>query len=67
MIATTGGDLYAGGQLFTVDDTGALAQDLGTDATFAVNVTATPEPGSILLLAGGLAGVALLVGRRRRA
>lgn len=67
VIATSGtGQFYTAGQLFTVDATGGLAMDLGTDAMFTVAVTATPEPGSVALLAGGLAGIAMLVRRRRR-
>lgn len=69
VIATSGAD-YAGGQLFAVDASGNLVEPTGADAFFsaafgpAAPASAVPEPTTVLLLAGGLAGVGVLARRR---
>lgn len=50
---------------FTVDER-RFAMDFGQVQGGALNVTSTPEPGTIVLMATGLAGLALAARRRRR-
>lgn len=62
---------YGGGQLFSVTATGAFVPLNGVSesafsAVFAAAPSTVPEPGTILLVAGGLAGVATLARRRQR-